>query len=161
MVYEFDISQLHILSILVFDASIEPDELKIQPNNGQLNFSIERRTFEAVKRSKWLFWNRTKFNGKSSRLQLNGVANCNLLNLEKPISGNDFINNFKYDGTNNLVELTTALGRVLRINPETSFMAKLEDLTDSDFGKGTSSGKLGFTEHEWLEYLKKEGINAM
>ncbi|WP_258105888.1 hypothetical protein [Marinoscillum sp. MHG1-6] len=161
MRYRFDKKQLHLLSILTFDASLEPVDLDTRLTNNQLELTVERRTFESVKRSKWLFWNRTSYLGKTAELRFIGVSQAQLTNINTEISGNDFIKDISLNETANKVELRTTSGRTLQLTPTDNFKVELEDIRDSNFGKGTSFGKHGFTESEWNELTANEEINAM
>ena len=67
MEYTFHIDQLEILNRLIFDASIDLDDIeKLNLVNSCLEFEIKRRTFENVTRRKKLFWTFTYLNGMTS-----------------------------------------------------------------------------------------------
>ncbi len=161
MRYRLNKSQLHILSTLIFDASVEPEELTQELKSNQLLLTLERRTFESVRRTKWLFWNRTQYLGKTSELKFLGVSNSELTDDNNRISGIDFINGISLNEPTNTIELRTVSGRNLQLSPTENFTVELVDIRDSNFGKGSSFGNHGFTETEWKELLAHEEINAM
>jgi len=149
MKYRFDILQLEILNVLIFDSSIEFSELQKKPVNGQIEFEIERRTFEDVKRTKFLFWNMTKFKGCASVLRFIGLNKIKLQGINELHQSNHFINEIRYDEDNNYLELITSFGLSVLLYTEPNFKIELENIRESDFGKGSSFGRHGFTKEEW------------
>ncbi len=156
MTYTFDINQLYILNTLIFDSRIEYSDLNSELKNGSVEYPIERRTFENVTRKKNLRGTKTKYNGKSSILKFSGIKSVSITKENNNFKDNHFIQNIELNSEKSVVELTTAFGIVVEFNMSELFCAELIDLKDSEFGKGTSSGKHGFTKEEWNEYLKKE-----
>ncbi|WP_344789442.1 hypothetical protein [Postechiella marina] len=156
MTYTFDINQLHILNTLIFDSSIEYSDLKSELKNGTVEYTIERRTFENVTREKNLLGTKTKYSGKSSILKFSGIKSISISKGNDIFKDNHFIQNIELNSEKNVVELTTTFGITVKFNVSDLFSLELIDLNDSEFGKGTSSGKHGFTKEEWNEYLKKE-----
>ena len=156
MTYTFDINQLHILNTLIFDSSIEYSDLESELKNGSVEYQIERRTFENVTREKNLLGTKTKYNGKNSILKFSGIKSVSISKENDIFKDNHFIQNIELNSKKNVVELITTFGVVIGFYISDLFCAELIDLKDSEFGKGTSSGKHGFTKEEWNEYLKKE-----
>ena len=156
MTYTFDKHQLHILNILIFDSSIEYDDLKKELKNESVEYPIERRTFENVTRKKNLLGTKTKYNGKSSILKFNGIKSIRILKENEGFKDNHFIKNIILKTDENVMELSTVFGIVIEFCVSDLFCVELIDLKDSEFGKGKSSGKHGFTAMEWDEFLKKE-----
>jgi DNA helicase IV len=156
MTYTFDINQLHILNTLIFDSSIEYTELNSELKNDYVEYPIERRTFENVTREKNLLGTKTKYNGKRSFIKFSGIKSLSISKENNIFKDNHFIQNIELNSKKNVVELFTTFGVVIEFHISDLFCAELIDLKDSEFGKGTSSGKHGFTKEEWNEYLKKE-----
>lgn len=152
MKYKFDISQLEILNVLTFDSSIEFSDLQKQPVNGQIEFEIERRTFEDVKRTKFLFWNKTKYKGYASILCFIGLNKIKLQGIDELHKDNHFINEIRYNENDNHLELITSFGLSAILFIESNFKIELENIRESNFGKGSSFGRHGFTKEEWKKY---------
>ncbi len=156
MNYKFDINQLDILTVLTFDASIEFEDLLNEPINGQIIFEVERRTVENVKRRKLLFWDKTEYLGKCSKIQMKGVISTQFGEVDGQFSNNHFIDSFRLNESNGEVELITSFGYVVSFKVNDDFQIELMDIRDSEFGKGFSFGKHGFTDDEWKHYLIKK-----
>ncbi len=156
MKYLFDISQLEILSKLTFDASIDFEELQRELISGKIEFTIERRTFENVIRSKFLFWDRTEYQGKKSKLKFSGVKSKRLEGIDELFQDNHFINEFQFNKDKGVLEMTTSFGLLIELGIDADLKIELTDIENSDFGSGKSSGKHGFTKEEWTKYLTEK-----
>lgn len=151
----FDISQLEILSILTFDASVNYSDIQPTPINGQIEFEIERRSFESVRRSKFLFWDRTEYQGKKSKLVISGIKSISIEGGDKLFKDNHFIDQFEINKETGNLEMKTSFGLLVIFDISASFKVILSDIQNSEFGSGKSFGKHGFTNMEWKEYLIK------
>lgn len=153
MKYLFDISQLEILSMLTFDASINFEDLQQKPVSGKIKFTIERRTYENVRRTKFLFWDQTEYQGKKSELKFSGIKSIRLEGIDEHFRDNHFINEFGFNKESGRIEMATSFGLLVEFEIDANINIELSDIEDSDFGSGKSSGKHGFTKDEWTEYL--------
>lgn len=155
MVYKIDIENLEILNHLLFDASIEFDDLQNLSIDKPIEIEVERRCFENVKRRKFLFWTSTNFTGKTSLIRLSGVADFELDGVDDRFKNNHFINEINFDAQSNVLGLSTAFGLRVKFRVGKDFRGELIDLKDSDFGAGSLFGSKGFTKDEWEEYKNK------
>src|SRR5688572_6278814 len=89
MIYNFDINDLEIINHLVYDASLNYNELKLL--NGGMTLTIERRALEDVHREKWMLWHKSIWKGKKSQLQFYGILSMKLLNADEKHKDNHFI----------------------------------------------------------------------
>lgn len=153
MKYKFDISHLEILNVLTFDSSVEISDLQKQPVNGQIEFEIQRRTFEDVIRTKFLFWETTKYKGCASILRFIGLNKTKLNGIDEGHKVNHFLNEIRFNENDVCFELITSFGLSVLLYTEPNFTIELENIRESNFGKGSSFGRHGFTKVEWEEYL--------
>jgi hypothetical protein len=154
MNYVFNKYNLEILSGLIFDASIDYEDLASKMGNSTMEF--ERRTFENVKRKKRFWVTSAHYGGKKSKLIISGIIHSRLTNIDDRFEDNHFVKAVYFaSGTNRVVLLS---GRELRFELAigNEFQIELKDLSASDFGKGSSLGTHGFTQNEWVEYLKEK-----
>lgn len=127
MTYSFDISQIEILNHLIFDASVDFEQInKLTTQNQTIEFNIERRTFESVTRKKILFWTKTYLNGKKSLLQFTDINNFSIAGVNENFKDNHFINSITADKSNNVI-MTTVFGLTITLNVGNNF--KASDLT--------------------------------
>ena len=154
MEYKFNSKHLNIINVLIFDGSIDYENISgLKLENGKLVFEIERRAFENSTR-KWVKNNiTTYYGGKKSILTFNDVLSFSVLESGK-YQYNHFIDMIEFVDKNQIVLYTTFAKIIL--NVKEYFTITLKDIEDSDFGKGSLSGIKFFTNEEWLEYLKKE-----
>jgi hypothetical protein len=156
MTYSFNINQIETLNILTFDANINCDDLKnLKLTNSSLEFNIERREFENVRRSKCIFWTRTFLVWKESVLQFKNVKNFKITigndfkisdcSISKIISKNSF-----------QIDLNTTHGSIISIDFFNDPMIELTDIKESDRHDGVILGSSGFTKDEWEKYLEQK-----
>lgn len=156
MEYTFLTNQLDILNILINDSSISLKSIQnLKLLDNYIEFEIERRAFENVTRKKTLFWTKTYLTGKTSLIRIENVNELIVSGLTEQFMCNHFIVDF---ANNSHVELTIESTFGLKINLKTNshFIIKLHDLKDSNFGKGTLGGIIGYTKDEWRNLLIKE-----
>jgi hypothetical protein len=160
MAYTFKIDQIEILNQLIFDASIDFEEIQnlLLLENMELETSVklelERRAFENVTRKSSLFLTTTELNGKISSISFEHISKLTISGLNDQFHCNHFINGLTFDQNQNL-NLTTAFGLSIDLYSTENTLIHLTDLQDSDFGKGTFLKKtIGFTTEEWETYLK-------
>jgi hypothetical protein len=156
MTYSFNKNQIAILNILVFDADIICDDLKnLKLTNSSLEFNIERREFENVRRSKRIFWTRTFLAWKKSILQFKNVkdfqitigddlkiSDCSILKISSKTSCQ--------------LDLNTTLGSTITIDFFNDPMIELTDIIEADRHDGIVLGSVGYTKDEWIKYLEQE-----
>lgn len=158
---EFSNKTLELLNILVFDASIDVEQIREIENNKsddkQVDFFIERRSFENVVRKKTIFGYKTFLSGFYSKLSLIGYDRLTVNKaIKKTGFENDFIIKFHFNVQSNLLILKTAsFGDLLKIKTDNNFRITLVDIDSSNFGKGKVKGFIGFTQEEWQEEKKK------
>ena len=156
MDYNFDKNTLEIINVLIFDASINVEDLRNLKPQETIQFEIERRPFEDVKRKKFLFWNRTFYKGKLSRLIINGVLNVSISDEDKEPS-NVFVYDLIYNSSSETLKLFTASRVLVEFKVLPDFNGQLIDIRDSKFGSnGSSIGKFGFTKEEWYDILREK-----
>jgi hypothetical protein len=155
MSYLFDISQLEVLTALTYDASVELDQFQKTPESGRFEFTIERRTFENVERSKFLLWTRTKYHGQIAKLRIDQVEEI-VVDGNKEEAVNDFILDFDWNASTGQIEMKTTLGLTIKFIGKSSMILQLRDLAESKFGNGRSFGNSGYTKDEWTEFLKEK-----
>lgn len=158
--YNFKIDQIEILNQLIFDASIDFEEIQklLALQNTELKspveFELERRTFENVTRGGNFFIKTTELKGKFSSISFENISKLTISGLTDRFHCNHFLNGITIDQNQNL-NLTTAFGLNIYLNTTENTLIHLTDLYDSDFGKGTFLKKtIGFTAEEWKKYLK-------
>ena len=154
MVYRIDIENLEDLNHLLFDASVQFEDLENLSPDKPIEFEVERRCFENVKRKKFLFWTSTYFGGKTSLIRLSGVKEIILEGVDDTFKDNHFINKITYISINNALEIETVLGLTIKFILGSDFHGELEDIRDSEFGAGGCCGNKGFTIEEWVEHKK-------
>lgn len=154
MIYKIDVAALESINHLIFDASVQFDDLQGLSIEKPIAIEIERRCFERVKRKKFLFWTSTSFGGKTSAIRLSGVSKIELEGIDERFRDNHFINEITYDAANNVLALNTIFGLFIKFTISEDFRGELVDLKDSGFGAGTLFGSKGFTEEEWEAFRK-------
>lgn len=156
MKYIFRTDQIEILNRLVFDASIDLDDLeKLKLVDSSLGFEIERRTFESVTRKKKLFWTLTYLCGETTFIRFENVDQLVVSGLQDKHKHNHFINKISIDNDGKLViESVYDLNITMNVSEKTRIY--LTDIKESKFGNGTVGGKVGFTKDEWTTYLKEK-----
>ena len=154
MIYKIDVENLESINHLIFDASVQFEDLQHLSIEAPITFEIERRCFEKVKRKKFLFWTSTSFGGKTSALTLSGVTKIELEGIDERFKDNHFIQEFTFDAVNNVLALHTVFGLTVKFTIAKDFRGELVDLKDSSFGAGSLLGSKGFTKEEW-EKLRK------
>lgn len=155
MVYNFDLNDLQVINILLFDASVELEDLVQLDINKPIQFKVERRSLDNVKREKVLFWNKTTFGGMFSIIRLSGIGNIKINGLDDKFSDNHFIEKLAYNHSNKILELITVFGLIVSFTVEQNFKGELIDIEESDFGAGQSFSSVGFSEKEWNELKNK------
>lgn len=160
MNYKFDKDSLEVINRMIFDASVNVEDLSNLKVQDKIQFELERRTFEDVERKKFLFWDRTVFKGKLSQLIINGVRGIMINNENKKSSSNVFVQELVYENSSETLKLiTTEL--TFELNVSSNLTGELIDIKDSSFGaKGLSIGRFGFTKQEWADYLHEKNYHA-
>lgn len=153
MVYKIDLRDLESLNHLLFDGSVEFEDLENLSTDKPIEIEVERRCFENVKRKKFLFWTSTSFGGKTSLLKLTGVKKIVLEGVDDRFKDNHFIDELIFNPTSNTLEIATVFGLTAKFILGSSFQGELVDIRDSDFGAGSLFGSKGFTEEEWEDHL--------
>lgn len=113
MAYTFDINQLHILNTLVFDASIDYSDLKLELKNDSVEYPIGRMSdwntnFWKCFTQKILFrWNYNQNNGMDSIIKFNGIKSISIKIFEgfDIFKDNHFIQNIELNIERNTEEL--------------------------------------------------------
>jgi hypothetical protein len=154
MVYRIDLEDLESLNHLLFDASVKFEDLKNLSTDKPIEFEVERRCFENVKRKKFLFWTSTYFGGKTSLIRLSGVKEIILEGIDDTFKDNHFINEITYNPINNSLEIETVFGLTVKFILSSDFHGELQDIRDSKFGAGGLLGSKGFTKDEWNKHKK-------
>ena len=154
MIYKIDVEDLASINHLIFDASVQFEDLQNLSIEKPIVFEIERRCFENVKRKKFLFWTSTSFGGKTSAIKLSGVSKIELEGIDERFKDNHFINEITYDASNNILALKTVFGLSIKFTVSKDFWGELVDLKDSSFGAGKLLGSKGFTEEEWETFRR-------
>lgn len=150
--YSFNKQNINLLTELIFDSSIEiPVSFDPKILNRNISFKIERRILEDVRRKKILFFNKTIIKGSLSSLTIYPVYNIknnisnNVLN-----SDNDFIHEIIYDQDSKILIINTIrIVNAIELHVDDAFIIVLEDIMESNFGKGICFGKVGYTIDEW------------
>ena len=158
----FKKTDLEILNKLVFDSSINIEEIKsiVLQDDNTIILNIERRVLEDVKRKKLFFFlEKTYFQGKSSQLKFENVKSFNIAKEKiDPLISNDFLLEIKYNSTFSILELKTVHNNnILSMELNNDIQISLIDLKDSSFGEGSCFGKIGYTNLEWKFFLKELG----
>lgn len=154
MEYSFTIDQLEILNRLIFDASIDLEDIeKLHLENSSLEFEIERRTFESVTRRKKLFWTFTYLNGITSIIRFENVNELTVSGLTEKFKHNHFINGVRIDEDGKLA-IESIYGLIIKMNFSEKTKIYLKDISEIKLNKGTVGGKSGFTADEWTDFLK-------
>ena len=151
---DFKEKDIEILNKMIFDSSIlfeDIENIALQDDN-TIILNIERRTFENVKRKRFfLFWERTYFQGKSSQLKFHNVRRFNNPKEKiEPHISNDFI--LEITSNSERPELTIRTvhhNDILSIEFKNEMQISLIDMEESDYGKGVSIGRVGYTNKEW------------
>ena len=89
-------------------------------------------------------------------MKFSGIKSLSISKESENFKDNQFIQNIGLNSDKSAVALSTIFGLVVEFYISDLFCVELIDLEDSEFGKGISSAKHGFTKAEWNEYLKKE-----
>lgn len=154
MIYKIDVANLAPINYLIFDASVQFEDIQNLSIDKPIEFKIERRCFENVKRKRFLFWTRTSFGGKTSIFRLSGVSKIELEGVDETFTDNHFINELTFCSERNALELTTCFGLSVKFTLSENFHGELIDLKDSNFGAGQILGSKGFTKDEWDAKVK-------
>lgn len=149
MVYQIDLQDLESLNHLIFDASVEYNDLKKLNIHSPIELKLERRCFENVKRKRFLFWSSTTLGGKTSLIRLHGVKEIVLTGIDDTFKDNHFINEVVLNSPNNSLEIRTVFGLRVIFIIGSDFRGELVDIGDSNFGAGSLFGTKGFTKKEW------------
>lgn len=156
MNYVFDIDNFDILNQLIFDASVEYENIITSLDKNPLILELERRTFENVTRTKRLFGTTTHYHGRRSELCVFGLKQATIKSTDDRFKDNHFINGITVNQDSNVARLTTSFGLELILEFDKKLAIKLIDRGHSKFGEGSSLGKHGFTKDEWEKYLKEK-----
>ena len=156
MNYVFDIDNFDILNRLIFDSSVEYEDVIASLDKNPLVLELERRTFENVTRKKGLIGTTTHYLGRRSELCIYGLKRATVKSADERFKNNHFINEITVNQDSNVARLTTSFGLELMLEFDKYLTIKLIDKGESEVGKGSSRGKHGFTEDEWEEYLKEK-----
>ncbi|MCZ4410047.1 hypothetical protein O3Q51_14590 [Cryomorphaceae bacterium 1068] len=140
---------------LIYDASVEYENIVENLPKNPLTLKLERRTIENVTGRKWFFGTITRYQGGNSEIEIRGFKKMTLTSSNNRFKDNHFINEILFDRKDGTVKLTTCFGLELIIEVEEDFSIALVDLGESDFGKGISFGNHGFTKEEWNQYLNQ------
>ncbi|MCF8321950.1 MAG: hypothetical protein K9I26_02270 [Flavobacterium sp.] len=151
MEYIFRTDQIEILNQLIFDSSIDLNNIeKLQLIDSSVGFEVERRVFESVARKKILFWTQTYLSGKTSFLRFENVSDLVVSKLfDKKDINNDFINEITIDNCRKIIIESVYDFRITMIASEKTRIY-LTDIKESKFGRGKVGGKVGFTKDELL-----------
>jgi len=155
MNYRITESTLETINYLVFDASVQLDDLKKLTIDKPVEFEIERRCLENVTRKRFLFWTTTSFGGKTSLIKLIDVSKITFEGLQEEFSDNHFINELTYSTGSKTLELNTSFGLSVKFTFSDELKGELIDIKDSDFGAAQLIGSKGFTEEEWNVKISK------
>ncbi len=150
--YSFNKQNIDLLAELIFDSSIEiPESFDPKILNKTISFKIERRVLEDVRRKKNLFFNKTIINGSLSNLIIYPVYNIkNNISQNDLNSNNDFIHEIRYDQNSKILIINTIrIVNAIELHVDDTFIVILEDIMESNFGKGICFGKVGYTIDEW------------
>ena len=156
MEYIFSIAQIELINQLIFDASIDLEDIeKLQLTDSSFEFEIERRAFENVSRRKKLFWTFTYLNGMTSTIRFENVGHLTISGLKEEFKHNHFISGINIDTDGKLI-LETVYGLIIKMSVSSNTRIYLKDIKESMFGRGTMGGKSGFTSDEWIAFLKEK-----
>jgi hypothetical protein len=159
MEYFFRTDQLEILNHLIFDASIDIDDIeKISSADTSVEFEIERRTLENVIRKKIITGTITILNGMTSIIRFEQIDNLLVSGLSENFRHNHFLNSIELDKTGKL-KIKSINGLLIQMDTSKKTKIILMDIRESEFGKGQVFGKSGFTSDEWTEYLKEKSYS--
>ena len=156
MNYVFDTNNIDILNHLIFDSSVEYADVIASLDETPLVLDLERRTFENVTRKKGLIGTTTHYLGRRSELCIYRLRRATVKGADDRFKDNHFINEITVNRESNAARLTTCFGLELALEFDNDFTIELIDKGESEFGKGSSLGKHGFTKDEWKEYLRKK-----
>ncbi len=123
-----------------------------------MTLDIERRVMENVTRTKHILGTKTHYEGMRAKLVIHGVSRAEMQRFDKKFNANHFIQEISYNSDNRTVTLKTSFRLELILEIEDNFKIELVDLSSSDFGKGVSWGKHGFTKLEWESYIRSQSI---
>ena len=154
----FNNNTIDLLNELVLDASLRFDQF--EPRNkgdNEFELSVERRVVENVKRNKILCFHRTIYTGMQSVLKFESVMKiCTAPTVGKFNSENDFISGIKYDAASNIINVETIMnGSICEILVAPDFQISIQDIEESEYGRGTAYGKLGYTSDEWRMHIQE------
>ena len=159
MEYFFRTDQLEILNHLIFDSSIDIDNLeKISSLDTSVEFEIERRTLENVTRKRKIIGTVTILNGMTSLIRFEQIDNLSVSGLSENYRHNHFLDSIELDNDGKL-KIKSVNGLLIQMNTSKKTKIILLDLRESEFGKGKVFGKTGFTADEWTEYLKEKSYS--
>jgi hypothetical protein len=160
MEYTFRPDQLDIFNILIDDASISLESIQnLKRVDNYVEFEIERRTFENVTRKRKLFRNVTYLKGKTSIVRIENVSDINVTGLTEKFMCNHFLVEAELNSEGEL-QIASAFGLIINLKTSSEFIIKLSDIKDSEFGKGTVGGQIGYTPEEWTRLLDEQGYTA-
>lgn len=125
------------------------DQLERDP----IVLDLERRTVEDVIRKKRLIGTTTHYRGRRAQLTISGVKKATLKDAKDRFKANHFINGISVADNGQTVRVLTSFGLELLLEITDDFSITLTDRGASDFGRGISIGKHGFTKEEWAVYL--------
>ncbi|MER2998089.1 hypothetical protein [Pontibacter populi] len=154
MIYRINESNLDIINHLVFDASVQSDDLKKLTIDKPIEFEIERRCLEDVNRKHFLFWTTTSFGGKTSLIRLLGVSKVEFEGIDEMFTDNHFINELTFNPESKVLEVNTSFGLSAKFTFSNKLDGQLIDVRDSDYGAGQLMGSKGFTKEEWEAKVK-------
>jgi hypothetical protein len=155
MKYIFRTNQLEILNHIIFDASIDLDEIeKMILTSSALEFEIERRTLENVTREKNIFGTFTLVSGMTSIIRFENVENLVVSGLTEQFKHNHFIDSLNVDKDGKMT-LLTVYGLLVKMDITEKTRIILKDIKGSEYGKGRIGGKSGFTADEWIDFLNE------
>ncbi|WP_162428438.1 hypothetical protein [Pontibacter pudoricolor] len=154
MIYRITASNLDIINHLVFDASVQSDDLKKLTIGKPIEFEIERRCLEDVNRKRFPFWTTTSFGGKKSLIRFSGVSKVEFEGIDEVFTDNHFINELTFNPQSKVLEMNTSFGLSVKFTFCDELYGQLIDIRDSDYGAGQLMGSKGFTKEEWETKLK-------
>lgn len=151
--YYFNKDNIEQLNIFLYDASVQTEDitdLKVNPDR-TIEFPLERRCFENVRRKKFLCFTKTFISGMSSRIIILGVEKLTKNNIiARDNASNQFILEIKYNDISKIVSFVfSTYENILKMKVINNFSIKLIDSNSSSFGTGSVFNKIGFTFEEY------------
>lgn len=159
----FNKDNIELLNLFIYDASIESEDINnlIISSQGTIEFQLERRCLENVKRKKFLCFTKTSVAGMSSKIVISNVDKLLMIDIPAlDTANNHFLLDVKYDDALKLINFSTVTCQnLIQLKVYENFSIVISDISFSKYGKCVFFKKVGYTMDETIRIIKNKNYS--